>query len=81
MEILKVAHHGSADAGLARQLVAIHPRIAVISVGAHNTFGHPSPSTIRALAAFPGLAVYRTDRDGRVVVESDGERISVRAGG
>ncbi|TMK80419.1 MAG: DUF4131 domain-containing protein [Actinobacteria bacterium] len=78
VEILKVAHHGSADPGLPRQLEQIHPRIAVISVGAHNDYGHPSPSTVAALAAVPGLATYRTDRDGRVVVESDGERISVR---
>jgi beta-lactamase superfamily II metal-dependent hydrolase len=36
-----------------------------------------SVSTLAALAAAPGLAVYRTDRDGAVVVESDGNRISV----
>jgi competence protein ComEC len=78
VEILKVAHHGSADPGLADLLDEIQPRIAVISVGAHNDYGHPSPSTIAALTAFRGLAVYRTDRDGRVVAESDGERISVR---
>jgi competence protein ComEC len=78
VEILKVAHHGSSDTGLAGQLRQIQPRIAVISVGAHNDYGHPSPSTIGTLAAFPGLALYRTDRDGRVVVETDGEHISVR---
>jgi hypothetical protein len=38
----------------------------------------PSPSTIATLSAVPGLGVYRTDRDGRVTVESDGERITVR---
>jgi competence protein ComEC len=78
VEILKVAHHGSADPGLADQLEQLRPRIAVISVGAHNDYGHPSPSTIAALSAVPGLSLYRTDRDGRVVVESDGERITVR---
>jgi competence protein ComEC len=78
VEILKVAHHGSSDTGLADQLRQIQPRIAVISVGAHNDYGHPSPSTIATLATFPGLALYRTDRDGRVIVESDGEHISVR---
>ena len=50
----------------------------MISVGAQNDYGHPSPSTIAALGAVPGLALYRTDRDGRVIVESDGERITVR---
>ena len=79
VEILKVGHHGSVDPGLEDLLGQIHPRIAVISVGAHNDYGHPSPPTLATLAAVPGLSVYRTDRDGRVVVESDGDRISVRS--
>jgi competence protein ComEC len=78
VEILKVGHHGSDDPGLEDLLGQLHPRIAVISVGAHNDYGHPTPSTLATLNAVPGLAVYRTDREGRVVVESDGEQISVR---
>jgi competence protein ComEC len=78
VEILKVAHHGSSDTGLPRLLEQVRPKIAVISVGEDNDYGHPSPSTISALEGVPGLALYRTDRDGRIVVESDGERISVR---
>jgi competence protein ComEC len=78
VEILKVAHHGSGDPGLPSLLARIRPRIAVISVGDHNDYGHPHPETLAALEAAPGLDLYRTDRDGRVVVESDGERISVR---
>ena len=54
------------------------PRLAVISVGADNDYGHPTASTIATLAEAPGLAVYRTDRDGRVVVESDGNAMTVR---
>ncbi len=78
VEILKVAHHGSADDGLGDELKELRPRIAVISVGAGNDYGHPTPSTLASLATVQGLAVYRTDLDGRVVVESDGRRISVR---
>jgi competence protein ComEC len=78
VEILKVAHHGSDDPGLPRLLEQIHPRVAVISVGSHNDYGHPTASTIATLAEAPGLAVYRTDRDGRVVVESDGQAMTVR---
>ncbi|MEK6275023.1 MAG: DNA internalization-related competence protein ComEC/Rec2 [Actinomycetota bacterium] len=78
VEILKVAHHGSDDPGLPRLLEQIHPRVAVISVGEHNDYGHPTASTIASLAQAPGLAVYRTDRDGRVVVESDGKAMTVR---
>jgi competence protein ComEC len=78
VEILKVSHHGSADAGLPALLQQIRPRLAVISVGARNDYGHPTPSTLAALGAAPGLRVYRTDRDGRIVVESDGRRLAVR---
>jgi competence protein ComEC len=77
-EILKVAHHGSDDPGLPDLLKQVDPRVAVISVGADNDYGHPTASTIASLAGVPGLAVYRTDRDGRVVVESDGEAMTVR---
>jgi competence protein ComEC len=78
VEILKVAHHGSADDRLVELLRLIRPRIALISVGKHNDYGHPAPSTIAALEHFPGLAVYRTDEDGRITVDSDGEAIRVR---
>jgi competence protein ComEC len=77
VEILKVSHHGSADALLPTLLKELRPRVAVISVGEDNTYGHPTPETLAALGAATGLAVYRTDRDGAVTIESDGRRISV----
>jgi competence protein ComEC len=76
VEIMKVAHHGSADDGLARLLQVTRPSIAIISCGRHNDYGHPAPSTLATLAAAPHLTLFRTDLDGRVVVESDGDRIS-----
>jgi competence protein ComEC len=79
VEILKVAHHGSADAGLPRLLGLTRPRIAVISCGRNNDYGHPTPSTIATLEATRGLQLFRTDRDGSVVIESDGRRISTPA--
>jgi competence protein ComEC len=78
VEILKVAHHGSEDAGLAALLGRLRPRVAVISVGAQNDYGHPAPSTVAALTRSPGLSLYRTDADGRVTVESDGNSFTVR---
>jgi competence protein ComEC len=78
VEILKVAHHGSADPGLASELRELRPAIAVISCGRDNDYGHPRASTLAALRASPGLALFRTDEDGQVVVESDGRRLSVR---
>jgi competence protein ComEC len=77
VELLKVAHHGSADPGLSALLELVRPRIAVISVGAGNDYGHPAPSTIAALEGHPDVTVYRTDLDGRVTVESDGDEIAV----
>ena len=79
IEILKVAHHGSADPGLADELRELRPAVAVISCGRNNEYGHPTPSTLAALRDSPGLSLYRTDEDGRVVLESDGRRISVRS--
>lgn len=81
VEILKVAHHGSEDPGLADELRVLRPRIAVISVGRGNDYGHPRPDTVAALLALPGLALYRTDEDGAVVVESDGRRMTVHTEG
>jgi competence protein ComEC len=81
VEVLKVSHHGSADERLPGLLDDTRPRVAVISVGHENAYGHPAPATLAALGASPGLSVYRTDRDGAVVVESDGARLTVRAGG
>ncbi len=48
---MKVAHHGSEDAGLADELETLRPRIAVISCGRNNDYGHPRPETLAALAA------------------------------
>lgn len=77
VEILKVAHHGSDDPGLAGELRELRPRVAVISCGRDNDYGHPRPEIVAALEESPGLAVYRTDEDGRVVVESDGRSLTV----
>ena len=80
VEILKVAHHGSADDGLPRLLELLRPEIAVISCGRNNDYGHPTPSTLAALHAVPGVDVFRTDTDGSVVIESDGRSMSTRTG-
>jgi len=67
VDVLKVAHHGSDDAGLAWLLDRTRPRLAVISAGAGNPFGHPTPSTLATLAGH-GVCVLRTDRDGPVAI-------------
>ncbi|HXG77461.1 MAG TPA: MBL fold metallo-hydrolase, partial [Gaiellaceae bacterium] len=77
VEVLKVAHHGSYDPGLARQLETLRPRIAIVSVGQGNEYGHPRRETLAALEAVPGLAVYRTDEDGRITLESTARGLRV----
>ncbi|MFE1322977.1 ComEC/Rec2 family competence protein [Streptomyces sp. NPDC058741] len=72
VDVLKVAHHGSAyqDPGLLRRAA---PRLALISCGEDNPYGHPAPGTLAALRA-GGAAVLRTDRDGTLAVTGgDGE--------
>ncbi len=68
LDVLKVSHHGSADAGLAGLLDRTAPRLAVISVGAHNPYGHPDPSTLATLEAHH-VPVLRTDLDGTVTID------------
>ena len=77
-DVLKVGHHGSAYGTAAEFLAAVHPRYAVISVGRHNTFGHPAPATLERLRAV-GARIYRTDRDGAIVITTDGSATSIHA--
>jgi competence protein ComEC len=64
-DVVKVGHHGSQYASTAAFVAAVHPSLAVISVGRHNTFGHPAPVTIEEWSAI-GAHVLRTDRCGAV---------------
>ena len=70
LDVLKVSHHGSADEGLEALLDRTAPRLAVISVGDDNPFGHPEPATIATLRA-NGVKVLRTDDAGAVTIEVD----------
>lgn len=79
IDVLKVAHHGSEDAGLAELLDRARPRLAVISVGTGNPFGHPAAAVLAVLAG-RGIRTLRTDRDGTVVLEVVGDSIEVHSG-
>lgn len=79
VDVLKVAHHGSEDAGLAALLERSRPRLAVISVGAGNPYGHPTAATLATLAAHR-VRVLRTDRDGEVEIAVRRGRIGVSTG-
>ena len=79
VDVLKVAHHGSDDAGLGALLDRTRPRLAVISVGADNSYGHPTAGTLATLAGH-GVRTLRTDRDGTVDDRRPGELDRGRAG-
>jgi len=65
-DILKTPHHGSSHQD-ADFLAAVGARLAVISVGLNNDYGHPAASTVKMLQT-DGMAVYRTDQMGAVAV-------------
>jgi competence protein ComEC len=77
-DVLKVAHHGSRTSTTPRFLGAVRPRLALVSVGAHNTYGHPSPEVMQTLRD-SGAQVLRTDRAGTIVVSTDGRHLEVEA--
>jgi competence protein ComEC len=79
-DILKVGHHGSRTSSGNEFLDAVRPELALISVGAGNSYGHPDASVVRALGQH-GAVVLRTDLVGSVVVRTDGRVIEVEEGG
>lgn len=76
VDVLKVAHHGSEDAGLAALLERTRPGLAVISVGDGNPYGHPTAATLATLAGH-GVPTLRTDRDGTVTLDAGQGKIAV----
>jgi len=80
VDVLKVPHHGSRTSSGDELLRRLGPRVAVLSVGARNHFGHPHPEVLRRYTG-RGIPVYRTDRDGAVTLSTDGRRVWVSAFG
>jgi len=76
VDIYKVCHHGSAyqDESFTR---ALSPQVAIISVGAENTYGHPAPKTISLLDRI-GARVLRTDKDGAIAISAKAHHLSIR---
>ncbi len=75
LDVLKVAHHGSAGSTGDAWLDAVRPAVAVISVG-RNRYGHPAPAVLQRLAA-RGIPKFRTDRGGTVTIRTDGRYLEV----
>jgi len=68
VDVLKVAHHGSDDAGLGALLERARPQLAVISVGDDNPYGHPTAGILKTLEQ-NGVPTLRTDEAGTVVID------------
>jgi len=68
IDVLKIAHHGSEDAGLDALLDRAMPRLAVVSVGSDNPYGHPTPATMSTLSRHRVPAM-RTDEAGDVTID------------
>ena len=78
VELLKVGHHGSRSATSDAWLDELAPREAVISVGRHNRYGHPTPEVLARLAAH-GVTVLRTDERGTITFSTDGHGARLRS--
>jgi competence protein ComEC len=76
-EVVKVPHHGSRSSSGDELVTRTRPRLAVVSAGAHNPFGHPHPDVLERYRR-AGALLLRTDRDGTVEVATDGRRVWVR---
>jgi competence protein ComEC len=74
--VLKVAHHGSRSSTSSEFLRTVGPRLAAISVGARNAYGHPDAGVVARLSE-AGAQIYRTDRDGALIFETDGATLTV----
>jgi competence protein ComEC len=75
-DVLKVGHHGSKNSTMPDFLAAVRPRVAIISAGEENPYGHPSPELLERLEAAQ-VRILRTDRDGAIHLLTDGDRVDV----
>jgi len=76
-EVLKVPHQGSRTSSSEEFLSAVAPRVAVLSVGKANPYGHPHRDVLARYARL-GVSLYRTDRDGAVTIRTDGRSLWVK---
>ena len=75
--ILKVGHHGSSTSSSEKFLAAVSPEVAVVSAGLYNEYGHPHAEVVSRLADI-GATLYRTDKNGSVVVYTDGTTYEIQ---
>ena len=74
--ILKIGHHGSSSSTCEAFLNSVNPKVAIISVGSNNKYGHPAASTLNLLKNYH-IKLYRTDLLGTIILKSDGSSFSI----
>ena len=75
-DVLKVGHHGAEDANSEEFIDKVRPKIAVLSVGKNNRYGFPSNAVIERFKT-KKIPLYRTDIDGTIIIQTDGNIISI----
>ena len=73
-DILKIAHHGSKTSSSELFLEKVNPKIAIISVGKNNSYGHPYQAVLGRLEKY-GIFIRRTDNEGDIIVSSNGDSL------
>lgn len=76
-DVLKVGHHGSTSSTNYNFLKKVNPKIAVISVGENNDYGHPKEKILEKLKEIKAK-IYRTDLNGNIVITTDGNKLKVK---
>jgi len=77
LTVLQEPHHGSRTGITPEIIKALRPKIVTISVGAHNTYGHPAPNTL-AILQNAGVEIHRTDKEGTLRLVTDGKSYNLR---
>jgi competence protein ComEC len=77
VDVLKVGHHGSKDSSSTEFLKVTKPTYSIISVGAKNSYKHPTTESLNRLKAIKSN-IYRTDQKGTITVISDGIKITIK---
>ncbi|HLC38789.1 MAG TPA: MBL fold metallo-hydrolase [Patescibacteria group bacterium] len=76
--VLKVSHHGSSNALMTEFLSQVNPEVAIISVGANNRYGHPTKKTLDLLKQIPNIKILRTDQNGIIEINTNGQTYQVK---
>lgn len=76
-DILKVGHHGSHSSTHEPFITLVHPKVAIISCGAGNTYGHPHSETLDTLNRH-GVTIFRTDLQGSIILSADKDTWQIR---